>query len=173
MLYRPKTLLGNGVGIRCIDPGLCSCQQTQNLCLLFSCQVMSNSLWPHGLQPARLLCPWDFPCKNTGMSCHFLLQGIFPTQGSTCVSCTAGRCLIAEPPGKPQSLWGSQKIQNGEHSGARGEARLCSMHSAGDMLHMRGHVRSVLKESPYQRREWALWAGLKHSPRTRKAMRIR
>ena len=29
---------------------------------------------------ARLLCPWDFPGKNTGVGCHFLLQGIFPTQ---------------------------------------------------------------------------------------------
>ena len=42
---------------------------------------MSNSLRPHGLQPARFLCPWNFPDKNTGMGCHFLLQGIFPTQG--------------------------------------------------------------------------------------------
>ena len=42
---------------------------------------MSNSLWPHRLQPARLLFLWDFPAKNTGASCHFLLQGIFPTQG--------------------------------------------------------------------------------------------
>ena len=32
--------------------------------------------------PGSSLCPWDFPGKNTGMSCHFLLQGIFPTQGS-------------------------------------------------------------------------------------------
>ena len=42
---------------------------------------MSESLQPHGLQPSRLLCPWDFPGKNTGVVCHFLLQGIFPTQG--------------------------------------------------------------------------------------------
>ena len=35
-----------------------------------------------GLQPTRLLCPWDFPSKDTGVGCHFLLQGIFPTQGS-------------------------------------------------------------------------------------------
>ena len=35
-----------------------------------------------GLQPTRLLCPWDFPGKNTGEGCHFLLQGSFPTQGS-------------------------------------------------------------------------------------------
>ena len=32
--------------------------------------------------PARLLCPWNSPGKNTGMSCHSFLQGIFPTQGS-------------------------------------------------------------------------------------------
>ena len=43
---------------------------------------MSNSLRPHGLQPTRLLCSWDFPGKSTGVGCHFLLQGIFPTQGS-------------------------------------------------------------------------------------------
>ena len=30
----------------------------------------------------RLLCPWDFPGKNTGVDCYFLLQGVFPTQGS-------------------------------------------------------------------------------------------
>ena len=44
--------------------------------------VMSDSLQPHGLSPARLLCPWDSPGKNTEMGCHFLLQGVFPTQGS-------------------------------------------------------------------------------------------
>ena len=31
--------------------------------------------------PIRLLWPWAYPCKNTGVRCHFLLQGIFPTQG--------------------------------------------------------------------------------------------
>ena len=43
---------------------------------------MSDSLWPHGLQPARLFCSWNFPGKNTGVSCHFLFEGIFLTQGS-------------------------------------------------------------------------------------------
>ena len=37
---------------------------------------------PHRLQPARLLCPWDFPGKSTGVGSRFLLQGIFLTQGS-------------------------------------------------------------------------------------------
>ena len=48
---------------------------------VFSCSVMSNSSWPHGLWPARLLCPWEFSGKNTGVDCHFLLLGIFPKQG--------------------------------------------------------------------------------------------
>ena len=44
--------------------------------------VMSYSLQPHGLWPARLLSPWDSPGKNTGVGCHALLQGIFLTQES-------------------------------------------------------------------------------------------
>ena len=35
---------------------------------------MFDSLQLHGLQPVRLLCPWDFPGRNTGVGCHFLLQ---------------------------------------------------------------------------------------------------
>ena len=35
---------------------------------------MSDSVRPHGLQPTRLLRPWDSPGKNTGVGCHFLLQ---------------------------------------------------------------------------------------------------
>ena len=31
--------------------------------------------------PARVLCPWDFPSKNTGVGCHALLQGLFPFPG--------------------------------------------------------------------------------------------
>ena len=43
---------------------------------------MSDILQPCGLQPAKLLCPWDFPGKNTGMGCHFLLRRILSTQES-------------------------------------------------------------------------------------------
>ena len=43
------------------------------------CSVMSDSLWPRGLKPTRLLCPWGFSSKNTGVGCHALLQGIFLT----------------------------------------------------------------------------------------------
>ena len=48
---------------------------------MLSHSVVSNSFRPYGLWPARLLCPWDSPGTNTGVGCHSLLQGIFPTQG--------------------------------------------------------------------------------------------
>ena len=52
-----------------------------SICLyLLALPVASDSLRPHGLLPARLLCPWDYPGKNTRVGCHFLLQGIFLTQ---------------------------------------------------------------------------------------------
>ena len=53
---------------------------------------MSNSLQRHGLQPTRLLGPWDSPGKNTGVGCYSLLQGIFLTQGSnpSLLHCEAG-----------------------------------------------------------------------------------
>ena len=40
----------------------------------WSRSVLSDSSWPHGLQPTRLLHPWDFPGKSTGVGCHRLLQ---------------------------------------------------------------------------------------------------
>ena len=40
------------------------------------------TLPPHGLQPARLFCPWNSPGKNTGVGSCSLLHGILPTQGS-------------------------------------------------------------------------------------------
>ena len=56
------------------------------LCSLHACvhavtSVVSDSLQSSGPKGARLPCPWDSPSKNTGVGCHALLQGIFPTQG--------------------------------------------------------------------------------------------
>ena len=69
-----------------------------------SLSVMSYSLWPHGLEPARLLCPWNSLGKNTGVGCHSLLQGIFPTQGlSPGLQYLRQNSLLSEWPGKPNS----------------------------------------------------------------------
>ena len=49
---------------------------------------------PWTIVPARLLCPWDFPGKNTGVGTHVPLQEIFPTQGSTpCLQHWQADCL--------------------------------------------------------------------------------
>ena len=53
-----------------------------HMCVCVNHSDMSYSLQSHGLQPARLLCPWNSPDKDTGVDCHSLLQGIFLTQGS-------------------------------------------------------------------------------------------
>ena len=59
-------------------------QMTDLLELLLLLRHFSHvqPLWTHGQWPTRLLCPWDFPGKNTGVGCRALLQGIFLTQGS-------------------------------------------------------------------------------------------
>ena len=66
-----------------------------------SCPTMQ----PHGLQPTRLLYPWDIPGKSTGVGCHFFLQGIFPSQGSDpsllCLLHWQAHSFTTEPPGKP------------------------------------------------------------------------
>ena len=58
-------------------------------------EVMSDSLRPCGL------CPWDFPGRSTGVGCHFLLQGIFQTQGSNpgLQVCQVGRRLPSDHQG--------------------------------------------------------------------------
>ena len=56
-----------------------------------SYSVMSSSLFPHGLQPAKLTCPWNSPGKDTGVDNHFHLHRISPTQESNPISYIAGR----------------------------------------------------------------------------------
>ena len=53
---------------------------------------MSDSLWAYVLYPTRILCPWDSLGKNTGVGCHFFLQGIFLTQGLN-LSLLASNCF--------------------------------------------------------------------------------
>ena len=52
------------------------------LCVCMLIQLCLTLCDPKDCSPDRLLCPWNSPGKNTGVGCHFLLQGIFPIQGS-------------------------------------------------------------------------------------------
>ena len=76
---------------------------------------MSDSLQFHGLQPARLLCPWDSPGKNTGVDCHSLLQRIFLTQISKagCQMSFPGGASGGEPR-ETGSISGSRRFPGGE-----------------------------------------------------------
>ena len=58
------------------QPQPCCAEQLAHVCAQ-SCPTLQ----PCGLRSTRLLCPWESPGKNTGVGCHFLLQGIFMTQG--------------------------------------------------------------------------------------------
>ena len=70
------------------------------------CSVMSNASQPHGVYslPGSSV-HGNFSGKNTGVGCHFLLQGIFPIQGSNprllCLLHWQAESLPTEPPGKP------------------------------------------------------------------------
>ena len=81
--------------------------------------VVSNSLRPHGLKPTRLLCPWNFPGKNTGVICHLLLQEIFPTQGSKpCLLCLLLWQADSLPLHHLRSLYFNKKINEALASAA-------------------------------------------------------
>ena len=68
----------------------------------FGCIWLFTTLWTIA---SSLLCLWDSPGKCTGVSCHALLQGIFPTQGSNpyllCLLHWQAGSLPLAPPGKP------------------------------------------------------------------------
>ena len=69
-------------GFRALALGVCAHSLCLSPCVCEAKKLQSSpTLRPHGLQPARALCPWDPLGKNTGVGCHFPLQGIFPTQG--------------------------------------------------------------------------------------------
>ena len=73
-------------------------------CARLSHSVVSDSLWPHWLQPASLLCSWDSSGKNTGVGCPAFLQGIFPTQGLNPGLLDCRTILYhLSPPGKPRN----------------------------------------------------------------------
>ena len=101
LAWETSTCYHGGV---CVCVCVCVCTHARS--------VVSDSLWPHDLQLARLLCPWNFPDNNTGLGCHFLLQGISLTQVLNphllCLLHWQACYLPAEPPGKPPDTIGEK-----------------------------------------------------------------
>ena len=72
---------GHSSGSLCVDVLKQNLVETKHVCTCLVTQSCLTLCYPQGLQPSRLLCPWDSPGKKTGVGCHALLQGIFSTQG--------------------------------------------------------------------------------------------
>ena len=85
--------------------------------------VVSDSLQPCGLQSARLRGSWNFPGKNTGAGCHFLLQGIFLTQGSNPLS--ASSLALAGGFFTTSLTWESPSTSVKPQRSANGNHRVC------------------------------------------------
>ena len=85
-------------------PCLWTLYRVDSNCMCLPVSVISRSVASSSLRPARLLCPWDSPGKEAGISCHCLLQGIFPTRDRAWVSCTGRRILNHWATGKPMCV---------------------------------------------------------------------
>ena len=90
------------------------------------------TLRPHGLLPIRLFCPWNSPGKNIGAGCHFLLQGIFPTQGSNLVSPIAGGFI---------TVWATREVQQLLKWPSKG----CSKELNSPMAFMEGFLKATFE----------------------------
>ena len=78
------------------------CMKVKVKSLSYVC--LFETLWAIALYPTRLLCPWDFPGKNTGVGCHFLLQSL-PDPGIELRYTFLADSLLFEPWGNPHFAW--------------------------------------------------------------------
>ena len=92
-----------------------NCSVVPSICI-YICQSVSQlcpTLKPQGLGPTKLLYPWDFPDKNTGAGCHFLLQGIFPTlRLNPCLLYWQEDSLLLSHLGSPKARKTDNKTEN-------------------------------------------------------------
>ena len=94
--------------------------ETTVCCVALSHSVMSHSLWPHGLQPIRPLCPWGFSRQEYWSASPCRSPGDFPNPGIESRSLTLQvDSILSEPAGKPKrQLWHHTKGTCHEGNGA-------------------------------------------------------
>ena len=122
------------------------------LCAYVSHSVVSDSVRPRGLRPARLPCPWDSPGKSTGEGSHSLLQGIFPTQGSNQVLTLQVDSIKKKPP----SLLGT--VQRSRRSAAHTLRRRLWLSVLG------AHELGLISETDNRRCFYISWKHCPNSP---------
>ena len=91
-------------------------EDTTSLDKCVSHSVLSDSSRPHQLQPARLLRPWNSLGKNTGVSCHSLLQGNLPDPGmEPRFLALQADSLSSEPPKGIPPPWPKNEVKSLSH----------------------------------------------------------
>ena len=114
-----------------------------------SLSFMPDSLQPHGLQPIRLLSPWDFPGKDTGVGCYFLLLGIFLTQGpNSCLLHGQLSSLLLSQQGSPAKKYNASQTWHSAYIVCEIIPKLPK-----SKVPVKGWVQKVLSRGY---REWAL-----------------
>ena len=126
------------------------------------------------MQPARLLRPWDFPGKNTGAGCHFLLQGTSQTQGSKprllrllrLLHWQAGSFLPGRR-GRLQTLpnTGYGKLRGPQQSSPGGNSTGSSQHTSGSTAHFPSAESQLLLDGEMGGAGWGLLCLAFHSKR--------
>ena len=99
-------------------PGILQARTLEWVAISF-CSVMSDSSWPHGLQPTRLLHLWDFPGKSTGVGCHRLLQNEVQVGRLRAYTFEYNKCEnpLRHPGGNIQwEMWSRLQIKKSESS---------------------------------------------------------
>ena len=87
--------------------------------------VVSDSLWPHGLNPAKLLCPWTSPGQNTPVGSCFLLQGSSQPSNWTRSLTLQVDSSQTEPPGMPMVCAQKAAVNRSEWVKSLSRVRLC------------------------------------------------
>ena len=120
-----------------------SSTDTYALSMSLSLQTVSDSVTPRtAVWLTGLLCPWNFPGKNTGVGCHFLLQRIFPDQGWTLSILTLSRDPSWDPSWKTKTLLSLREFQ-GFRSSSPGTWHIDQSNSLLCNLHPQPVVKSM------------------------------
>ena len=99
---------------------------------------------------ARFLCLWDFPGKNTGVGCHFLLQGIFLTQGFNLGLLQCRHILYCLSPGHAQKEINHPGLGHPSHTWSTNTIySLCWTGHLDTLMETTGHTPSLPGNKPY------------------------